>query len=112
MVVSMPSRYEEAIYQMLVDEPVTPNEVSRKLGISHKTAQRVLMHLALTSNILDIRSQEEYTYSRKMKFVMFNSFLNTPPLSKSSKALKRASNPLMCASSSSVTYDFSHLPAP
>jgi Mn-dependent DtxR family transcriptional regulator len=46
----MPSRYEETIYQLLADEPVTPNEVARKLGISHKTAQRVLMHLALTKD--------------------------------------------------------------
>lgn len=38
---------------MLVDEPVTPNEVARKLGISHKTAQRVLMQLALTK--VDVR---------------------------------------------------------
>jgi len=38
---------------MLCDEPVTPNEVARKLRISHKTAQRVLMHLALTKN--DVR---------------------------------------------------------
>jgi len=49
----MPSKFEEPIYQMLRDEPVTPNEVARKLRISHKTAQRVLMHLALTKN--DVR---------------------------------------------------------
>ena len=49
----MPSRYEDFIYQMLVDEPVTPNEVAGKLEISHKTAQRVLMHLALTKD--DVR---------------------------------------------------------
>jgi len=33
---------------MLSDEPVTPNEVAKKLGINYKTAKDVLMHLALT----------------------------------------------------------------
>jgi len=46
----MPSRFEESIYSLLSDEPVTPNEIAVKLGISHKTAQRVLMHLALTKD--------------------------------------------------------------
>jgi len=27
----LPSRYEEAIYNMLSDEPVTPNEAAKKL---------------------------------------------------------------------------------
>ena len=44
----MASRYEERIYGMLSDEPVTPNEIAKRIGVSHKTAQRVLMHLALT----------------------------------------------------------------
>ena len=44
------SKYEEPIYRMLGDEPVTPNEVAKKLGITHKTAQRVLMQLALTKD--------------------------------------------------------------
>lgn len=44
----MPSRYEESIYGMLSGEPVTPNEVAKKLGISHKTAKDVLMHLTIT----------------------------------------------------------------
>jgi len=43
----MASEHEERIYRML-DEPVTPNEVAKKLGITQKTAQRVLMQLALT----------------------------------------------------------------
>ena len=43
----MPSKFEEIIYQMLKDEPVTPNEVAKTLRITHKTAQKVLMHLAL-----------------------------------------------------------------
>jgi predicted transcriptional regulator len=42
------SKFEGRIYKMLSDEPVTPNEVAKKIEVSHKTAQRVLMHLALT----------------------------------------------------------------
>jgi len=49
----MGSRFEESIYQMLSREPVTPNEVAKKLEISHKTALRALMHLALTKK--DVR---------------------------------------------------------
>ena len=44
----MGSRFEESIYQMLSREPVTANEIAKKLEISHKTALRALMHLALT----------------------------------------------------------------
>lgn len=44
----MPSKYEETIYGMLSREPVTPNEIVRKVGVSHKTAKDVLMHLAVT----------------------------------------------------------------
>jgi len=44
----MPDKYEEEIYRMLSSGPVTPNEVALKLGITHKTALRALMHLALT----------------------------------------------------------------
>jgi len=40
-------KYDEAVYGIL-SEPMTPNEVAKKLGITQKTAQRVLMHLALT----------------------------------------------------------------
>jgi len=49
----MPSKFEGIIYQMLKDEPVTPNEVAKTLRITHKTAQKVLMHLALTKD--DVR---------------------------------------------------------
>lgn len=42
------SRYEEAVYQILSEGPITPNEAARKLGISHKTAKDVLMSLAIT----------------------------------------------------------------
>jgi predicted transcriptional regulator len=44
----MGSKFEESVYQMLSRAPVTPNEVAKKLAISHKTALRALMHLALT----------------------------------------------------------------
>ena len=44
----MPGKYERTIYQILSGEPVTANEVAIKLGISHKTALKALMHLALT----------------------------------------------------------------
>jgi Mn-dependent DtxR family transcriptional regulator len=46
----MPGKYEEIIYEMLRDEPVTPNEVALKLKITQKTAQKTLMQLALTKS--------------------------------------------------------------
>lgn len=46
----MGSRYERTIYELMSSEPVTPSEVAKKVGITHKTAQRVLMHLALTKD--------------------------------------------------------------
>lgn len=44
----MGSRYEEKVYDVLTSEPVTPSEIAKKLGVTYKTAQRALMHLALT----------------------------------------------------------------
>lgn len=44
----MAGKFEEPVYQTLSREPVTPNEVAKKLEISHKTALGALMHLALT----------------------------------------------------------------
>jgi Mn-dependent DtxR family transcriptional regulator len=44
----LPSKYEKAIYGMLSREPVTPNEIAKRLGVSHKTAKDVLMHLTIT----------------------------------------------------------------
>ena len=41
------NRNEENVYKILTYEPVTPSEIAKKLGISHKTAQRILMQLAL-----------------------------------------------------------------
>ena len=46
----MGSKYEQRIYELMSSEPVTPSEVAKKVGITHKTAQRVLMHLALTKD--------------------------------------------------------------
>ena len=42
-------KYDEAVYRIL-SNPVTPNEVAKKLGVTQKMTQRVLMHLALTKN--------------------------------------------------------------
>ncbi|MFQ6074023.1 MAG: hypothetical protein ACE5KC_02275 [Candidatus Bathyarchaeia archaeon] len=44
----MPGKYEEIIYEVLGEEPVTPNEVALRLRITQKTAQKTLMQLALT----------------------------------------------------------------
>ncbi|NIO37442.1 hypothetical protein GTO27_07030 [Candidatus Bathyarchaeota archaeon] len=44
----MGGKFEEPIYQMLSHAPVTPSEIAKELEISHKTALRTLMHLALT----------------------------------------------------------------
>ena len=53
LVWSLASRYEERIYRMLSEEPVTPNEIAMKVKVTQKTAQRVLMQLALTKE--DVR---------------------------------------------------------
>jgi Mn-dependent DtxR family transcriptional regulator len=52
----MPGKYEEMIYKMLNDEPVTPNEVALKLRITQKTAQKTLMQLALTRSEVRYKS--------------------------------------------------------
>jgi Mn-dependent DtxR family transcriptional regulator len=44
----MPSRFEEAIYNLLSREPVTPSEVAKKLKINYRTAKDALMRLAVT----------------------------------------------------------------
>jgi len=46
----MPGKYEEIVYEMLTDAPVTPNEVAQKINITQKTAQKTLMQLALTKS--------------------------------------------------------------
>jgi predicted ArsR family transcriptional regulator len=40
--------YKDQVYKMLAQDPVTPSEVAKSLGISYKTAQRVLLELAAT----------------------------------------------------------------
>jgi Mn-dependent DtxR family transcriptional regulator len=49
----LPSKYEQAIYDMLSSEPVTPSEVAKKLRINYKTAKDALMRLAITKK--DVR---------------------------------------------------------
>jgi predicted ArsR family transcriptional regulator len=44
----MAGKFEEPVYRTLSREPVTPNEIAKKLEISQKTVLRALMHLALT----------------------------------------------------------------
>jgi hypothetical protein len=44
----MPSRCEEAIHNMLLNESVTLNEVVKKLSVNFKTAKDALMRLAVT----------------------------------------------------------------
>ena len=50
---SLASKYEERIYQMLSDESVTSNEIAKKVRVTQKTAQRILMHLVPTRD--DVR---------------------------------------------------------
>jgi Mn-dependent DtxR family transcriptional regulator len=52
-VVTLPSNYEEEIYDMLSKEPLTPSEVAKRLGIDFRTAKDALMRLALTKK--DVR---------------------------------------------------------
>jgi predicted ArsR family transcriptional regulator len=44
----MPGRYEDVIYGILSREPVTANEVAKRVGVTNKTALKTLMQLALT----------------------------------------------------------------
>ena len=55
-------KYDEARYRILSD-PVTPNEVAKNLGVTQKTAQRILMQLALTRKDVKYKTREGYTYS-------------------------------------------------
>lgn len=48
-------KYDEVIYRIL-SEPVTPNEIAMKLGVTQKTAQTVLMYLALTKEDVKYRN--------------------------------------------------------
>jgi len=44
----MSRNYENQVYKILTRDPVTPSEVAKSLGISYKTAQKVLLELAAT----------------------------------------------------------------
>lgn len=44
----MVRKYEAQILELLSDEPKTPNEIARELGIHQNTAQTTLMQLALS----------------------------------------------------------------
>lgn len=48
-------KYDESVYRILSD-PVTPNEIAKKLKVTQKTAQRILMHLALTRENVKYRN--------------------------------------------------------
>jgi predicted ArsR family transcriptional regulator len=42
-------KYNDKILALLSDEPKTPNEIAKELGIHQKTAQTTLMQLALAN---------------------------------------------------------------
>ena len=44
----MPSKYEKIIYGMPSREPVIPDEIANMLGVLHRTAKDVPMHLIIT----------------------------------------------------------------
>ncbi|MEM2126612.1 MAG: hypothetical protein QXH67_00105 [Candidatus Bathyarchaeia archaeon] len=48
MVSELPSRFEETVYNLLSEEPMTPSEVAKRLGINYKTAKDALLRLAAT----------------------------------------------------------------
>jgi predicted ArsR family transcriptional regulator len=52
----MPSSYEDLIYGLLSEGPMTANEVARRVGVTNKTALRALMRLALTRG--DVRYRQ------------------------------------------------------
>ncbi len=64
----MGSRYEEPIYKALRDDPVTPNEIAKKFEVSHKTALRALMHLALTKDDMQYKNSGRIHLFWKVRF--------------------------------------------
>ena len=48
---------------MLSQEPMTPNEVANNLGISYKTAQRILLDLAA--------SRDDVAYKKSGRIYLF-----------------------------------------
>jgi predicted transcriptional regulator len=51
----MARQNEAKIYKTLTQEPVTPSEIAIKLGISYKTAQKILLELAATKKDIAYR---------------------------------------------------------
>lgn len=56
--IKLPSRFEEAVYGLLSEEPMTPSEVAERLGINYKTAKDALLHLAATRRDVRYRNSE------------------------------------------------------
>ena len=50
------SKYESKVYEILERAPMTPSEVAKRVGVNYKTAQRALMHLALTRKDVQYRN--------------------------------------------------------
>jgi Mn-dependent DtxR family transcriptional regulator len=67
-VVDLPSRYKDRIYDVLSGEPITPNEVAKKLGVNFKTAKDALMRLAVTRKTCTTSRRAGYTYSGGRRF--------------------------------------------
>jgi len=59
----MPGRYEEQVLKLLTQDPVTPSEVANSLGISYKTAQKILLDLAA--------SREDVAYKKSGRIYLF-----------------------------------------
>jgi predicted transcriptional regulator len=49
------SKYEDKIYDILSTEPVTPSEIAEKVGVSYKTAQKILLTLAVSKKEIACR---------------------------------------------------------
>ncbi|RLF12259.1 MAG: hypothetical protein DRJ69_01095 [Thermoprotei archaeon] len=65
----MTSRYEAKVYDMLSEGPVTAGEVAKKIGVTHKTALRILMHLALTRKDVMYRNSGRIHIFWRMSYV-------------------------------------------
>ncbi len=59
----MLSRYREIIYQIFSDEPITPNDATKKLVPSFKTTKDVLMRLVMTNKDAQYKSSGRIVFS-------------------------------------------------
>lgn len=59
----MPGHYEEQVFKLLAQDPVTPSEVANSLGISYKTAQKILLELAA--------SRDDVAYKKSGRIYLF-----------------------------------------